>query len=541
MSTQVPPSRLDSTKDFSSLVPSAFGQANLAFAQANAAYAQANTGGGSSTDAYARDTANAGFITANSASIFANGAFIQANAAYNAANNASDAWVRTQANNAYDTANSAGLYANGAFAAANSGSSAGFAFAQANAAFDTANSASLYANGAFVQANSNYTSAVTKLDVTNSGASSYLIDQYSGNNPSIYVSAGETIAFNLDVSGHPFLIRQSSGGTNTSDGLTHISTTGVISTGSGAQGKESGILFWKVPFSLFGNTFVYQCQYHSGMVGDIVIQQPVSFVASNTTLTFNQANGAFTAANTADDKATSAGLYANGSFGAANSASLYANGAFAAANSGSSAGFAFSQANAAFAQANAAFAAANTGGGGGSLTGYVDVFTGDGSNAAFTLSTIPSDEKITFVAVQGVIQPKSSYSLSGNVLTFDSTPPNTAYIEVTTLGATALVSITGSSITWYIANANTTMVTSSGYFVDTTNGPKTMTLPTSATLGDTIRINDLAGNFASNNLTVARNSHKIQGLAEDLVVDMDQSSFGLVYSNTTYGWKVLEL
>jgi hypothetical protein len=39
MSTQVPPSRLDSTKDFSSLVPSAF-------AKANAAYAQANTGGG---------------------------------------------------------------------------------------------------------------------------------------------------------------------------------------------------------------------------------------------------------------------------------------------------------------------------------------------------------------------------------------------------------------------------------------------------------------------------------------------------------------
>jgi hypothetical protein len=68
MSTQVPPSRLDSTKDFSSLVPSAFARANAAFAQANnstdtwvrgqannaydtanAAYAQANTGGGGGT------------------------------------------------------------------------------------------------------------------------------------------------------------------------------------------------------------------------------------------------------------------------------------------------------------------------------------------------------------------------------------------------------------------------------------------------------------------------------------------------------------
>jgi hypothetical protein len=227
-----------------------------------------------------------------------------------------------------------------------------------------------------------------------------------------------------------------------------------------------------------------------------------------------------------------ASSFANGAFVTANSAASFANGAFGAANSGAS------FANAAFAHANAAFAAANTGGGGGALTGYVDVFTGDGSTSAFTLSTTPTSANITFVAVQGVLQPKASYSLTGNLLTFDSNPPNTSYIEVTTLTGAGGA---GSSITWYIANANTTMVTSSGYFVDTTNGPKTMTLPASATLGDTIRINDLAGNFASNNLTVARNSHKIQGLAEDLVVDMDQSSFGLVYSNTTYGWKVLEL
>ena len=35
MSTKVPPARLDSTKDFSSLVPAAFNQANVAFAAAN--------------------------------------------------------------------------------------------------------------------------------------------------------------------------------------------------------------------------------------------------------------------------------------------------------------------------------------------------------------------------------------------------------------------------------------------------------------------------------------------------------------------------
>jgi len=300
--------------------------ANDAFLRANASYDSQNT---------TASFANGAFVVANSSATFANGAFDRANAAYNAANTATDPWVRTQANNAYDKANSAGSFANGAF--------------------DVANSAASFANGAFTQANSNYTSAVTKLNVTHSGASAYLIDQYSGNNPSIYISGGETIAFNLDISGHPFLIRQSSGGTNISDGLTHVSSSGVVTTGSNAQGKESGILFWKVPFSLVESTYVYQCQYHSGMVGNIIIQQPVSFVASNTTLAFSLANGAF-------DRANSAASFANGAFITANSGATFANGAFVTANSGASfANGAFDRANSAASFANGSFVTANSG------------------------------------------------------------------------------------------------------------------------------------------------------------------------------------
>lgn len=179
----------------------------------------------------------------------------------------------------------------------------------------------------------------------------------------------------------------------------------------------------------------------------------------------------------------------------------------------------------------------------GTLTADVDAFTGDGSNVAFTLANTPSGENFTMVAVQGVLQPKTTYSLSGNVLTFSSAPPETAIIEVTTFGGSVVSGGGGgsSALTWNIASSNATMSTNNGYFVDTSGGAKTMTLPSSATLGDTIRINDLAGAFSTNNLTVARNGHKIQGVAQDLLVDVDQSSFGLVYSNSTYGWKVLEL
>jgi len=179
------------------------------------------------------------------------------------------------------------------------------------------------------------------------------------------------------------------------------------------------------------------------------------------------------------------------------------------------------------------------------LTATVDEFTANGTYTTFTLSTTPSSENVTMVAVQGVLQPKSSYSLMGPQLTFDAPPPASAFIEVTTFsggsGGAGGGGSSSSALTWNIASSNATMVANNGYFVDTSSSAKTMTLPTSATLGDTIRINDLAGTFNTNNLTVARNGHKIQGVAQDLLVDVDQSSFGLVYSNSTYGWKVLEL
>ena len=96
-------------------------------------------------------------------------------------------------------------------------------------------------------------------------------------------------------------------------------------------------------------------------------------------------------------------------------------------------------------------------------------------------------------------------------------------------------------LTWQIVSTATTAVAGRGYFVDTSSSAVTVTLPASATLGDTIRFNDLAGTFATNNLTVARNGHKIQGVADDLLIADNQTSFGLVYSNSTYGWKILEL
>jgi len=99
----------------------------------------------------------------------------------------------------------------------------------------------------------------------------------------------------------------------------------------------------------------------------------------------------------------------------------------------------------------------------------------------------------------------------------------------------------GPYVVWSVVSTATTCAVWNGYFVDTTNYAITMTLPASATVGQEIRFNDLAGTFATNAMTVARNGHKIQGVADDLLVSNTQASFGLVYSNSTYGWKLVEV
>ena len=67
-----------------------------------------------------------------------------------------------------------------------------------------------------------------------------------------------------------------------------------------------------------------------------------------------------------------------------------------------------------------------------------------------------------------------------------------------------------------------------------------MTLPASPSAGDVVGIKDYANTFDTNNLTVGRNSEKIDGATSDLTVATEGAAFALVYSGATYGWKLLE-
>lgn len=62
-----------------------------------------------------------------------------------------------------------------------------------------------------------------------------------------------------------------------------------------------------------------------------------------------------------------------------------------------------------------------------------DDFSGDGATTAFTLGLAPSSENNTQVYINGVYQEKSTYSVSGTTLTFNTAPPNGSTVEVITL------------------------------------------------------------------------------------------------------------
>ena len=89
---------------------------------------------------------------------------------------------------------------------------------------------------------------------------------------------------------------------------------------------------------------------------------------------------------------------------------------------------------------------------------------------------------------------------------------------------------------WESKSTNFTAEARKNYFIDTSGGAITATLPSSGTLGDEIHFVDAVGTFDTNNLTVGRNSHKIQGATSDLTVDTERAGFTLVYYNAAQGW-----
>jgi hypothetical protein len=103
-------------------------------------------------------------------------------------------------------------------------------------------------------------------------------------------------------------------------------------------------------------------------------------------------------------------------------------------------------------------------------------------------------------------------------------------------GTLSFATVAGGAAWQAVKTSGFTAVAKEGYFCNTNSSAFTATLPASAVIGDFISFIDYAGTFDTNNLTIARNGHNIQGVAEDLTVSVERAGLTLVYVDSTQGW-----
>jgi hypothetical protein len=88
-----------------------------------------------------------------------------------------------------------------------------------------------------------------------------------------------------------------------------------------------------------------------------------------------------------------------------------------------------------------------------------------------------------------------------------------------------------------ITGATLTAVAGRGYWINTTSNACTVTLPASATNGDTIILVDYARKWGTNAVTINTNSLKFQGnTSPNPVYNTSGQSVTLIYSGATQGW-----
>jgi len=155
-------------------------------------------------------------------------------------------------------------------------------------------------------------------------------------------------------------------------------------------------------------------------------------------------------------------------------------------------------------------------------TGEVKLFDSDNSNYVSIKSPATVGSNQTFVL------PNADGS-ANNALKTDGSG-NLGFVDVTTLVT--------QGIDWQstLKTSDFTAVSGEGYFVNTSGGAVTATLPSSPSAGAIVAFKDYAPSFATHNLTIARNSSNIQGNATDSKLSTNRASVVLVYVDSTKGW-----
>ena len=116
--------------------------------------------------------------------------------------------------------------------------------------------------------------------------------------------------------------------------------------------------------------------------------------------------------------------------------------------------------------------------------------------------------------------------------------------DTVTLGTGASQSGFGrtGTVNWQtsIKTGDFTAANGEGYFVDTSSGAITVTLPSSPSAGNIIAVKDYANTADTNTITLARNGSNIDGSAIDASVANEGGAITLVFADATKGWLVTD-
>ena len=161
----------------------------------------------------------------------------------------------------------------------------------------------------------------------------------------------------------------------------------------------------------------------------------------------------------------------------------------------------------------------------------------------FTIANAATGANPTISATGGdtnigiTLTPKGSGQVIIDNLTFPAADGTADQILVTNgSGVLSFTDNSGGTAWQAVKTSSFTAVAGEGYFVNTTSSAITVTLPASPSIGGEVSIIDYAGTADSNNITVGRNSQKIQGATSDLTVSVERAGFTLVYVDATQGW-----
>jgi hypothetical protein len=98
--------------------------------------------------------------------------------------------------------------------------------------------------------------------------------------------------------------------------------------------------------------------------------------------------------------------------------------------------------------------------------------------------------------------------------------------------------------TWHPVNdyqrvdvsSSTTVTSNKSYWVNTSSGAVTITLPSSPNPGDFIKVTDVAGTFGTNNCIIANNGRPIMRQNDTMTISTNGASVRMVYYDNTRGW-----